>query len=576
VNDVFSTPRLPATQVPLWLPLWLGVTLLAIFQHGPMPLYSTRTLAVAWEMWQHGQFLVPHINGEPYSHKVPLLFWLIHAGWAVFGVNDVWPRVLEVLIGAGWLVAATALARRVFALRPAVADVVPWLLLALSYVFLFGLQIMYEMLLALWVALALCCLAPKPRWGWFGFCLGAGLLTKGPVMLLHVIFPLLLGPWWSEAARADRRRWYFGGTLALLGGCALLVAWALPAGLAGGARYCNELFFLQTAGRVVDSFDHARPLWWYLPMIPVLLFPWIGWPRLWAAVAAWRAPLGDGERFAIAWLAPTFLVLTLVSGKQVYYLLPLLPGAAMLLAHALTRCEDGAPRRTWLGAWPLGLALLGVGACLLALRALVDGGRIASPWLIDAAAQSPLIGAIFVVLGVWLLVPRRDAGAELRRIALAGLLGTAAMHALFAHTLWHNFDLTPTAQQLAIAQAAGRPIANIGTYEGQFHFAARLTGHIDEIRPHQLADWARAHPNGLVIDYRSKLEPADLRYGRLIQPFRSRWLTLWDAPALAALHAGTTPAEPVQPAALYPPEYWRYRVPGDAGQTWPDSVDLAE
>src|ERR1700735_586847 len=70
-----------------WLPLWALVALLAIFSHGPMPLYSTRTLAVAWEMWTHGHWLVPHINGEPYSEKAPLLFWLIHAGWFVFGVS---------------------------------------------------------------------------------------------------------------------------------------------------------------------------------------------------------------------------------------------------------------------------------------------------------------------------------------------------------------------------------------------------------------------------------------------------------------------------------------------------------
>lgn len=50
-----------------WLPLWAAVALLAIFSHGPMPLYSTRTLAVAWEMWNQGHWLVPHINGQPYS-----------------------------------------------------------------------------------------------------------------------------------------------------------------------------------------------------------------------------------------------------------------------------------------------------------------------------------------------------------------------------------------------------------------------------------------------------------------------------------------------------------------------------
>ena len=62
-----------------------------------LPVDETRYLTVAWEMWLRGDFLVPYINGEPYSHKPPLLFWLIHLGWAVFGVNDWWPRLVAPL-----------------------------------------------------------------------------------------------------------------------------------------------------------------------------------------------------------------------------------------------------------------------------------------------------------------------------------------------------------------------------------------------------------------------------------------------------------------------------------------------
>ena len=165
-----------------WLPLWTAMALLAIFAHGPMPMFSTRTLAVAWEMWAHGHWLVPHINGEPYSEKVPLLFWMIHAGWAVFGVNDVWPRVLEVIFGGTQLVLASLLASRLFPARPWVAKATPWLLMALAYSFLFGLQIMYEVLLVVWVLAALLCLTPtatraEPRWWLFGVIVGAGLLT---------------------------------------------------------------------------------------------------------------------------------------------------------------------------------------------------------------------------------------------------------------------------------------------------------------------------------------------------------------------------------------------------------------
>ena len=54
----------------IWLrPLW--------------PVDETRYASVAWEMWLRGDFLVPYVNGEPYSHKPPLLFWLIQLGWGL-------------------------------------------------------------------------------------------------------------------------------------------------------------------------------------------------------------------------------------------------------------------------------------------------------------------------------------------------------------------------------------------------------------------------------------------------------------------------------------------------------------
>ncbi|MGH8163586.1 MAG: ArnT family glycosyltransferase, partial [Rhodanobacteraceae bacterium] len=114
-------------------------------------------------MWSQHHFWVPYLNGAPYSQKVPLLFWMIHAGWLVFGVNDVWPRVLEVLIGAAQLILAQALARRLFPERPWVARATPWLLLALSFAFLFGVQIMYEVLLSVWVLAAFLCLTPTSK-----------------------------------------------------------------------------------------------------------------------------------------------------------------------------------------------------------------------------------------------------------------------------------------------------------------------------------------------------------------------------------------------------------------------------
>ena len=526
-----------------WLPLWLVVALIAIFQHGPMPIFSTRALSVAWEMWHGGHFLVPYLNGEPYSDKAPLLFWLIHLGWAVGGVGDVWPRLLEVLIGAVELVLAAALARRLFPDRPWIGRATPWLLMAFGYGFLFGLQIMYEVLLAACVLGALLALTPgprrqAPRFALFALAVGLGLLTKGPVMLLHVLFPWLLGPLWNDWARRERRRWYVGGALALLVGLAMLLAWALPAAWAGGPAYRDQLLFHQTAGRVVDAFAHAKPFWWYLPLLPVLIFPFALWPRLWIALGALRRPFDPGMRFLFAWLAPVVLVFSLISGKQLYYLLPEYAGFALLLAAALAqlhRQHGGLRRGAWLGPWPLALINLALALALILLPGLVGKGEVHTPMLVAMAPISAYFGAVYLLLGLVLFVRGRG---EVVRIACTGVIGAVTANGLFSMALWPAFNLQPAADVLAQAQARGQPIANLESYDGQFHFLGRLTQPIQPLHTGpELQSWVAAHPNGLIITYPESLTPTTMHDAVYTQPFRGVWMAIWSAPALTAAHA---------------------------------------
>jgi 4-amino-4-deoxy-L-arabinose transferase-like glycosyltransferase len=540
--------------------------LLAIFSHGPMPLYSTRTLAVAWEMWNHHDWLVPHINGAPYSEKVPLLFWMIHAGWFVFGVNDIWPRVLEVIFGGAQLVLVSVLAQRLFPNRPWVAKGAPWILLALAYAFLFGLQVMYEVLLAVWVLAALLCLTPKahraePRWLLFGLCIGAGLLTKGPVMLLHVAFPWLLGPLWNDWARTNRARWYGRGLLSLLLGGAMLLAWALPAGFSGGEAYRQRLFFTQTAGRVVDAFDHARPFWWYLPVIPGLLFPFSGWPRAWAALITLRRPLDMGLRFTLCWLLPVMLAFSFISGKQLYYPLPEYAGAALLIAGAIAVLRDQRPAlatNPWLGTWPLGVGGILFGIFLFALPMLVAHNDLHGEWFDSTQRYSRFFSAVFVLLGALLLLRGRG---EMRRLAFAGLVGTLALNTLFTLTMWQNFDLRPSAQLLGAVDAGNRAIGILGNYEGQFHFEGRLTHAIERVYDGEsLQAFAQAHPDGIVVEHPDKLGSDALRYALLVQPFRSGWVVIWPAASLADLRAGRVPPEPSHPTRVYQVDEWRFRA----------------
>ena len=273
----------------------------------------------------------------------------------------------------------------------------------------------------------------EPRWLLFGLCIGLGLLTKGPVMLLHVVFPWLLGPLWSDWASQHRGRWYGRGVLALLLGFGMLLAWAVPAGFSGGEVYRQRLFFTQTAARVVDGVapahdlqSHARPLWWYLLAIPALMFPLSGWPRATAALVMLRRPLEPGIRFALCWLVPTFVTFSLISGKQLYYPLPELGGGCLLLAGAIVLLRErhhGLATTAWLGTWPLAIGGFALAALLFALPNLVASNRLHGEWFDEAVTYSRSMSIVFVLLGGLLLLRGRG---EMRRLAVAGLLGTLA------------------------------------------------------------------------------------------------------------------------------------------------------
>lgn len=548
-----------------WLPLWTAAALVAIFSHGPMPLYSTRTLAVAWDMWAHGHWIVPHLNGSPYSEKAPLLFWLINAGWLVFGVNDIWPRILEVAFGATQLVLAALLAMRLFPDRPRIARTTPWLLLGLGYAFLFSLQVMYDVLLAVWVLAALLCLTPKakrvePHWVLFGLCIGLGLLTKGPVMLLHVLFPWLLGPLWNDWARQHKSRWYLRGVFAVLLAAAILLAWALPAGYAGGEPYRHRLLFTQTAGRAVHAFEHAAPFWWYLPVIPALLFPASAWPRAWLAMTKMQRPWPSGIRFALCWLIPAMLAFSLVSGKQPYYPLPEYAGAMLLCAGAVSLFEDQRPdlaNSYWLGTWLLGALAGTLGIFLLILPILIGHGLLRGEWLDSASQHSGIFGGAFLLLTLLLMAKHSD-GNDAQRIGFSGLIGAVALNALFTMSMWQNFDMRPTARLLGSAEHDGKSVGYEGNYAGQFDFAGRLTQPIEMLTDdHSVQAFARTHPDGFIVTRPETLTTADLQDALLIQPFRSSWVVVWSAKVLARVRAGEPSPAPSHPATLYQLDRWR-------------------
>ncbi|HET7687505.1 MAG TPA: glycosyltransferase family 39 protein, partial [Candidatus Macondimonas sp.] len=289
-----------------WIPLWALLMGIAISTRGLWPLDETRYAAVAWEMWQNGQWLVPHLNGAPYPHKPPVLFWLMHLGWALFGVNDLWPRLIAPLAGFATALLGRRLAQRMWPEFPEVAWLLPWLLVFGLYWAGFHNMLMFDGLMALWTLLAWTGLWQATRRPTLGFVLvgmglGLGLLTKGPIILLFILPPALLAPLWHPYW-PGWRAWGAGLGRALGVMALIALLWAVPAAILGGKGYAADLLWRQSAGRALESFAHRRPWWWYLPVLPLMLLPWsLVWANYRALGRAGRLLESDrGVRFCLA------------------------------------------------------------------------------------------------------------------------------------------------------------------------------------------------------------------------------------------------------------------------------------
>ncbi|MDP6258202.1 MAG: glycosyltransferase family 39 protein, partial [Rhodospirillales bacterium] len=176
----------------VWGLLWAALVAAALSIRPLMPVDETRYVTVAWEMWLDGDYLVPHLNGATYSHKPPLLFWLINAGWGIFGVNEWWPRLVTPLFGLASLSLSALTCRRLWPDSQAYL-IVPILLLGSFYWGIYTTLTMFDLMIALWTLVGINGLIDvwqgKFLRGWllFAIAIGLGVLSKGPVILVYLL-----------------------------------------------------------------------------------------------------------------------------------------------------------------------------------------------------------------------------------------------------------------------------------------------------------------------------------------------------------------------------------------------------
>jgi len=352
----------------LWPLLLAGLCGLFFFYRlGAMALIGPdepRYAQVAREMLARRDPITPTIGGQPWLEKPALTYWLMALSMRALGVSELAARLPSALLATAVAFVLYGVGRR--AHSPLYGFFAACCFIVTPMAFGFARGATTDMPFSATLTAGLCLLflaseatAPRRRSRLFiaaGFCLGLAVLAKG---LIGVLFPILImGS--SFFLRRSLRLFPRGkelawSSLAFLLACA---SWYGPMLARHGWRFINEFFIEHHIQRyTTDRFQHPGPVYYYLPVLLVGMFPWT--PLLLLALARLLgerrgiASSGDSENhplarlrvFAALWIAWPFLFFSFSQSKLPGYLLPVIPAAALLAAAELLRIWGAPPAR---------------------------------------------------------------------------------------------------------------------------------------------------------------------------------------------------------------------------------------
>jgi len=422
-----------------WAVLGLAVYLLYFFglmAAGLVGPDEPRYASIGREMASSGDWITPRLWGSPWFEKPPLLYWMIAAGFKLGLGSELAPRLPVALASVLFLLFFRHILKLEFGPRPAwfatgiLATSFLWV--AFSQVAVTDLPLSVTYSAAMLLALRWRATGDKRLADASAFLLGAAVLAKGlvPVALAAPLI-VLTGKRW--------RQWFRPAPLILF--CLAALPWYALMSFHHGQAFIHEFFGRHHFDRFTSGVTlHARPFWFYLPVLIAGFFPWS--PLL--ALLFKRSLYGDHRRrFLLVWAAYGLAFFSLSSGKLPGYVLPLFPALAALLGLALAEAKNA---RLALASCVLLLGLVPAVAGTFPQAFAVGLSRAGLagwswPWAAVCLAAS---------LAVYVL------GNSQREISVAVLLLLAVLSITYLKiTVYPQLDRLASARQL-INQIAGR------------------------------------------------------------------------------------------------------------------------
>lgn len=350
---------------------------MSLGDHGFNGRSDARYAIVSQEMISSHDWLVPHYMGRVHLTKPPLVYWLQAASIELFGKNFLAVRIPSAISGTLTILLLYCFMNRLRGRQAAIFACGLYAIMPLT-IFTSRMTVTDSTLNLCWTmtlsgAYLAGQVAKHRRLGlvlvWFGAAVG--MFTKGPVMFIPMGIVLT---WWA-LTRRETPSWKrsVAYTIAGVGTLIPILTWAVLVIVV--EPDAAGIWWHETFDRAIGQGDHARPIWYFIPVLvagcfpcsAMLVLPGINL-RFRAAWAQLRS--GSLEGFLGYAIIVTFVVYSLISGKLPSYLLPICAPLSMLSAIVLSRWfseqRPSTPQGQSLPEVRLGML---IGTCLFTLGA---------------------------------------------------------------------------------------------------------------------------------------------------------------------------------------------------------------
>ena len=356
--------------------LFLATALFYFYGLGHLPFVGPdepRYAQVAREMFLRHDLVTPTLGGHLWFEKPALLYWMIMAGYRLFGVSEWAARLPAAISGLLTTAAVYRIGRRV---ELSYADDKLqtygfWSALASATtigIVVFSRAASFDIILTMTTTWALTFYLlhelnnnARARRYLAGFytLIGLSLLAKG---LVGIVIPVgVVGFYHLFRKKLPERglfiSLFWGMPLALI----VAATWYGPVIWHHGWPFIDQFFIQHHFARYISNkYHHWRPIYYYLIVIPLLVLPWNAflfdaflrarrWP--WRPKDPAIIPVDDGLSrvllFALAWFIFPLLFFSFSNSKLPGYILPVLPAVALIAGERLWRIQCNQGTSNW-------------------------------------------------------------------------------------------------------------------------------------------------------------------------------------------------------------------------------------